>query len=98
MLLEAKYTIFREAIEIQKRWRVTMENATKAGQQSSAKSPQQQPSSQTQATFQGTKRPVEVKDALSYLDAIKARFVNQPDVYNRFLDIMKDFKAETSVS
>ncbi|KAJ7665072.1 paired amphipathic helix [Mycena polygramma] len=33
-----------------------------------------------------------VTDALSYLDAIKSQFHNQPEVYNHFLDIMKDFK------
>ncbi|KAJ5085270.1 hypothetical protein N7532_010041 [Penicillium argentinense] len=35
-----------------------------------------------------------VQDALSYLDQVKVRFVDQPDVYNRFLDIMKDFKSQ----
>lgn len=33
------------------------------------------------------------KDALSYLDQVKVQFVDHPDVYNRFLDIMKDFKS-----
>ena len=33
------------------------------------------------------------QDALSYLDQVKVRFVHQPDVYNQFLDIMKDFKS-----
>lgn len=35
-----------------------------------------------------------VQDALSYLDQVKVRFVDHPDVYNRFLDIMKDFKSQ----
>lgn len=35
------------------------------------------------------------KDALSYLDQVKVQFHEQPDVYNRFLDIMKDFKSQT---
>ena len=35
-----------------------------------------------------------IQDALSYLDQVKVRFVDQPDVYNRFLDIMKDFKSQ----
>jgi paired amphipathic helix protein Sin3a len=35
-----------------------------------------------------------VQDALSYLDQVKVRFSDQPDVYNRFLDIMKDFKSQ----
>lgn len=37
---------------------------------------------------------VTAQDALSYLDQVKVRFVDQPDVYNRFLDIMKDFKSQ----
>ena len=39
-------------------------------------------------------RPLNVTDALSYLDAVKIQFHDQPDVYNRFLDIMKEFKNE----
>ena len=35
-----------------------------------------------------------LNDALSYLDQVKIRFQDQPDVYNRFLDIMKDFKSQ----
>lgn len=37
------------------------------------------------------------QDALSYLDQVKVRFVDQPEVYNRFLDIMKDFKSQAYV-
>ncbi|KAG9284179.1 hypothetical protein G9A89_022953 [Geosiphon pyriformis] len=40
-------------------------------------------------------RPLNVKDALSYLDQVKVQFSDQPEVYNRFLDIMKDFKSQT---
>jgi paired amphipathic helix protein Sin3a len=39
-------------------------------------------------------RPLNVKDALSYLDQVKYQFSAQPEVYNRFLDIMKDFKSQ----
>ncbi|KAF9968472.1 Transcriptional regulatory protein sin3 [Actinomortierella ambigua] len=39
-------------------------------------------------------RPLNVKDALSYLDQVKVQFQEHPDVYNRFLDIMKDFKSQ----
>lgn len=35
-----------------------------------------------------------LNDALSYLDQVKVRFSDHPDVYNRFLDIMKDFKSQ----
>lgn len=44
---------------------------------------------------QSNYRPLNVKDALSYLDQVKIRFNDQPEVYNRFLDIMKDFKSQT---
>ncbi|KDR85669.1 hypothetical protein GALMADRAFT_234672 [Galerina marginata CBS 339.88] len=39
-------------------------------------------------------RPLNVTDALSYLDAVKNQFHDNPDVYNQFLDIMKDFKSQ----
>lgn len=39
-------------------------------------------------------RPLNVTDALSYLDAVKVQFSEQPTVYNQFLDIMKEFKNE----
>ena len=39
-------------------------------------------------------RQLNVTDALSYLDAVKVQFHDRPDVYNVFLDIMKDFKSQ----
>ncbi|KAF7720667.1 Transcriptional regulatory protein sin3 [Apophysomyces ossiformis] len=39
-------------------------------------------------------RPLNVKDALTYLDQVKFQFPGQPEVYNKFLDIMKDFKSQ----
>lgn len=42
----------------------------------------------------GAVRPLNVSDALGYLDAVKTQFQDKPDVYNRFLDIMKDFKSQ----
>ncbi|KAM7282733.1 paired amphipathic helix protein Sin3a isoform X6 [Ixodes scapularis] len=38
---------------------------------------------------------LKVEDALSYLDQVKFRFGNQPQVYNDFLDIMKEFKSQS---
>ncbi|OUM63674.1 hypothetical protein PIROE2DRAFT_26190, partial [Piromyces sp. E2] len=35
-----------------------------------------------------------VNDALSYLEQVKAQFKDHPEIYNRFLDIMKDFKSQ----
>jgi histone deacetylase complex regulatory component SIN3 len=45
----------------------------------------------------GNNRPLNVTDALSYLDAVKVQFYDKPDVYNHFLDIMKDFKSQMCV-
>jgi paired amphipathic helix protein Sin3a len=44
-----------------------------------------------------TYKPLNVKDALYYLDQVKLQFRNQTDVYNNFLDIMKDFKSQKYV-
>ncbi|KAJ7157187.1 paired amphipathic helix [Mycena filopes] len=35
-----------------------------------------------------------ITDALSYLDAVKSQYHDQPEVYERFLDIMKQFKNQ----
>ena len=39
-------------------------------------------------------RPLNVTDALTYLDDVKNQFQDSLDVYNQFLDIMKDFKSQ----
>jgi histone deacetylase complex regulatory component SIN3 len=41
---------------------------------------------------------LKVEDALSYLDQVKYKFGNQPQVYNDFLDIMKEFKSQRCVA
>ncbi|XP_076323407.1 paired amphipathic helix protein Sin3a-like [Tachypleus tridentatus] len=38
---------------------------------------------------------LKVEDALSYLDQVKFKFGSQPQVYNDFLDIMKEFKSQS---
>ena len=40
-------------------------------------------------------RQLKVEDALAYLDKVKTQFINNPSVYNKFLEIMKNFKAQT---
>ncbi|XKL59158.1 hypothetical protein PGB90_000174 [Kerria lacca] len=47
-----------------------------------------------QATSQQFQR-LKVEDALSYLDKVKYKFGSQPQVYNDFLDIMKEFKSQS---
>jgi paired amphipathic helix protein Sin3a len=42
-------------------------------------------------------QPLALEVALSYLDAIKTQFRDEPDVYNHFLDITKDFKNQMYV-
>ncbi|KAJ2674385.1 Transcriptional regulatory protein sin3, partial [Coemansia spiralis] len=49
---------------------------------------QQQPSSDSSSA-----RPLNVSDALSYLDMVKSQFNDRPEVYNQFLEIMKEFKS-----
>ena len=60
-----------------------------AGQPQPAQQQQQQMGQQGQGQGQ---QPI-LNDALSYLDQVKVQFADSPDVYNRFLDIMKDFKS-----
>uniref|UniRef100_A0AAY4E6U3 Paired amphipathic helix protein Sin3b n=1 Tax=Denticeps clupeoides TaxID=299321 RepID=A0AAY4E6U3_9TELE len=38
---------------------------------------------------------LQVEDALSYLDQVKIRFGSDPGIYNKFLDIMKEFKSQS---
>ncbi|KAI9444070.1 hypothetical protein H4582DRAFT_2109296 [Lactarius indigo] len=58
--------------------------------QANADAPQPTPENQNGVTD----RQLNVTDALSYLDAVKIQFHDRPDVYNVFLDIMKDFKSQ----
>jgi len=46
------------------------------------------------STDDAAAKPLGVEDALAYLDKVKKQFKDKPDVYNQFLDIMKNFKAE----
>lgn len=50
--------------------------------------------SETDQTDPTTSVFFKVEDALSYLDQVKLQFGNQPQVYNDFLDIMKEFKSQ----
>ncbi|GAA5976417.1 hypothetical protein JCM10908_005492 [Rhodotorula pacifica] len=54
-----------------------------------------QPQPQQQQQQQQTQAPLNVRDALQYLDRVKQQFANDYDVYDQFLTIMKDFKTQT---
>ncbi|KAF5380136.1 hypothetical protein D9615_006181 [Tricholomella constricta] len=56
--------------------------------------PSQRPPHLATQSYTPLDRPLNVTDALSYLDAVKVQFSDQPNVYNHFLDIMKEFKNE----
>lgn len=55
----------------------------------------QQPGGGPTAAGQEKFQRLKVEDALSYLDQVKYKFGNQPQVYNDFLDIMKEFKSQS---
>ena len=57
--------------------------------------PQQQLQQQQQQSDDPYYRPLNVKDALTYLEQVKLQFSSRPDIYNHFLDIMKDFKSQS---
>ncbi|KAL6589555.1 hypothetical protein U3516DRAFT_771977 [Neocallimastix sp. 'constans'] len=46
------------------------------------------------SSSQSNYRTLNVKDALSYLEQVKEQFNESPQVYNDFLEIMKDFKSQ----
>ena len=50
-------------------------------------------STEVAATTSSPFRQLTVQDALEYLDLIKEKYNSRPHLYNRFLDIMKEFKA-----
>lgn len=75
---------------------VNLSNSAQVSGQSNLTSSQQSltPSQQSLTSSQQFQR-LKVEDALSYLDKVKYSFNNQPQVYNDFLDIMKEFKSQS---
>ncbi|CAG5106214.1 Oidioi.mRNA.OKI2018_I69.chr1.g2742.t1.cds [Oikopleura dioica] len=45
---------------------------------------------------EGGNRPLRVIDALSYLDRVKNQFDDRQVIYNEFLEIMKEFKSQST--
>ena len=48
---------------------------------------------QARAPAQEQKKQLKETDALEYLNQVKQQFGDNPEIYNKFLDIMKDFKS-----
>ncbi|CEP63391.1 transcriptional regulator SIN3 LALA0_S08e01376g [Lachancea lanzarotensis] len=59
-----------------------------------AEQQQQLPNVPAEHIPDGSFKPLNFKDALSYLEQVKFQFNSRPDVYNHFLDIMKDYKSQ----
>ncbi|KAJ2028516.1 hypothetical protein IWW57_002114, partial [Coemansia sp. S610] len=51
------------------------------------------PSEPARPQVDASGRQLNVSDALSYLDLVKSQFQDRPEVYNQFLEIMKEFKS-----
>lgn len=47
------------------------------------------------ASFASPASRINKNDAKMYLDQVRIQFADQPEIYSRFLDIMKEFKAHT---
>ena len=54
----------------------------------------QQTQTHNPAPNQPSMRELKVEDALLYLDQVKMEFGDRPRIYNEFLEIMKNFKAQ----
>ncbi|CAN8067113.1 unnamed protein product, partial [Agarophyton chilense] len=57
--------------------------------------PSSQPHPPNEESVNMQRRELKVEDALAYLEKVKSQFSGNIDVYNQFLDIMKEFKAQS---
>jgi histone deacetylase complex regulatory component SIN3 len=69
--------------------------STVTGGSDDARALQQPATAPQQSSLQKVLRELKVEDALLYLDQVKMEFGDKPEIYNEFLDIMKNFKAQT---
>ncbi|KAL1539386.1 paired amphipathic helix protein Sin3-like 3 isoform X1 [Salvia divinorum] len=53
-----------------------------------------EPSGQAQMSTARSVQKLQTTDALSYLKVVKEKFQDKGDMYNEFLDVMKEFKAQ----
>lgn len=73
---------------------VSNHNQMRAQGASPPSGPPQEPQQQQSPSNSSFQR-LKVEDALSYLDLVKFKFGSKPQVYNDFLDIMKEFKSQS---
>jgi len=64
---------------------------------SSVTTQQQQPQQQIpQLQYQeGEVKALKIEDALAFLEQVKRKFANQPEIFDEFLSIMRDYKTQT---
>ena len=68
--------------------------STVTGGSDDARALQQPATAPQQSSLQKVLRELKVEDALLYLDQVKMEFGDKPEIYNEFLDIMRNFKAQ----
>eukprot|EP00761_Pharyngomonas_kirbyi_P006887 gb/GECH01006896.1/.p1 GENE.gb/GECH01006896.1/~~gb/GECH01006896.1/.p1 ORF type:complete len:585 (+),score=149.12 gb/GECH01006896.1/:1-1755(+) len=73
----------------------TPRKQSRTGTFGSRSAPSSSSASSSASSSSSSHRHLKVEDAMAYLEEVKRQFINQPQVYNQFLDIMKDFKAQT---
>lgn len=47
----------------------------------------------TSAGSTSTTQSMQLNDAFAYLDRVRAEFADQPEIYNKFLQVMREFKS-----
>jgi hypothetical protein len=52
-------------------------------------------SSTTSLPSSASTAPPQLNDAFAYLDKVRTEFADQPEIYNKFLQTMREFKANT---
>lgn len=59
--------------------------------------PSKNPKLDDSESFETSKRDIIVSDALSYLEQVRLHYLNKPDVYIKFLDVMRDYNMNMYV-
>ena len=47
----------------------------------------------TSTASTSTTQSMQLNDAFAYLDRVRAEFADQPEIYNKFLQVMREFKS-----